>query len=701
MESPASKTCPRCSEFEARLRQSSDGFSIELHPDIWALQQSAIDGCPLCQLVYHALIFEEPGILQNDDLRGKKVDLTFLDFGPGRGDSSDEDDNGNFSNQDDTSFLILRAELDLYTRACMEIGAQDSLNTALSTRLFANGCAPHAVDLGSAQGVEAIAALGREWLSGCCGSHQRCQHAERERRGGTKPDDPMVPTRLVDVGLEGEEVSPKLVMTHGRADYQEYATLSYAWGEGNWGMQTTSSNVKDLTNCIDTSQLSKTIQHAIIVTRKLGIRYLWVDSLCILQREGPDDLIQASDWQKEAARFGHYYSNSMVTISATGARSSSDGLFLERPGRAISPQPYTIQRLNYAGALTDITIYPSLPRWPSEMRNPPLSKRGWAAQERLISPRILHFACNCVCWECCELEATELYPKEYDLGTRYPKHRLRHEQLERRLRSGSMDLPVEMVREMWYEYVTSYSGKQFTQVSDRLPALSALAARVQGRTKDDYLHGLWRETLLMGLAWAVSGKRWVLADTHALTVPSWSWASGQGSVEFMTRHGDFVPLANVEPVADTGFHDADLNQATAMNQLRATGRMKITDAETLELKKSYTRGGEKTNIFERHPDPARPSWNFHHSLHLDAMNAEDLAPNHKLHFFLLGKSETLIYNPKLPHSSFGLPIGVALALVPTSRASDGLDEFRRVGLLTVPYTEYWADVTHEMVITLV
>ncbi|KAM7210220.1 Heterokaryon incompatibility protein (HET) domain containing protein [Rhypophila decipiens] len=691
MGSPAPKTCPRCSEFETRLGQSPNDSSIELHPDIWALQRAANDGCPLCQLVYHAVLFEEPGILQYEDLSGKKVCLDFFYYGR---DSSD-DGEGVSPDRDEASNLVLRARIDPYTRSVMEFQQRGLTNPEAPTSRFPSGCAPHAVDFGSAQGVEVIAAKGREWLSACRGSHQNCKDADWDRRGRKRTDGPIVPTRLVDVGLEGEELSPKLVITGGSPNYQEYASLSYVWGERNLGMHTTSSNVQHLTDRIDVSQLSRTIQDAITVTRKLGIRYLWVDSLCILQRQGPDDPVHVSDWRREAARFGDYYSNPVVTISATGARSSSDGLFLDRPGRAISPQPHTIQRVNYSGELTEITIHPPIPRWLLEMRNPPLSKRGWAAQERLMSPRILHFAGNCVCWECCELEATELYPKEFDLEEAHPSA---PHKLEKRLRGGLTDLPVEATREMWYEYIATYSGKQFTLVSDRLPALSALAARVHARTKDVYLHGLWEETLVSGLAWAVHSRRWVPAGSRVLSVPTWSWATGRGSVEFMHRFGDWVSLAKVDSKVGrakgaVGFHDFE---EAPVHQLRATGRMMTTNSEALQLKESYKYNDVETNVLEHVSDPR--SWNFHHSLHLDTMDTKDFSPDREFHCFLLGRLET--YNRGRPRPWL-VPIGVALALEPTGKTSDGVDEFRRIGLLTIHYTKYWADVVDERVITLV
>jgi hypothetical protein len=94
-----------------------------------------------------------------------------------------------------------------------------------------------------------------------------------------------------------------------------------------------------MTRCLPWDKLAKTIQDAIIFTRKLSIRYLWVDALCILQSERLDDAQHRADWSYEAARFGQYYENATLTIAATGAMSSSEGLFLRRPALEFDPEP--------------------------------------------------------------------------------------------------------------------------------------------------------------------------------------------------------------------------------------------------------------------------------------------------------------------------------------------------------------------------
>src|SRR5438034_1924444 len=70
--------------------------------------------------------------------------------------------------------------------------------------------------------------------------------------------------------------------------------------------------------------LPKTFQDAVLLTRALGVRYLWIDSLCIIQ----DD---EKDWKRENPKMGEVYQYATITIAAAHARDSSEGCFYEEP----------------------------------------------------------------------------------------------------------------------------------------------------------------------------------------------------------------------------------------------------------------------------------------------------------------------------------------------------------------------------------
>ncbi|KAK4208834.1 tol protein [Rhypophila decipiens] len=495
MESSSTKLCDQCTSFEYKLGATARkqhplqklSLSVNLAPNIWALQRSAKEGCVLCRLIYQAILYRHPGILQSDLMSMVSIGLSSLEH-TGIKHLSDEGGGekhevGSTIEGGSRAHSILRARLDtrrIVFSAWMLGGGR---------KLDAND------DYYSVQGVEAIAKLGKKWLLEYCTVHKQCNEASQEGHSDHVTSH-IIPTRLVDVGIDGDEMFPRLTITNGSGLYSEYATLSYAWGDENLGIKTTSSNLQGMTKKIDPSNLSKTIREAFIMTRKLGIRYLWVDALCILQSQGSDDAQHELDWQHEAARFGQYYENSILTIAATGAQSASEGLFPHRAGQVGSFEPYTVRWTVGADVPKEVTIYPKVPCWEDELMLSPLATRGWAAQERLISRRILHFAANCVCWECYELQATEGDP------------------------SGCV-----------LDYIMTYSKKRFTHVSDRLPALSALASRVQSRIPHQYMEGIWADNDVSGLAWKPTGDFWADSPKQP-AVPSWSWASARGSVEF-------------------------------------------------------------------------------------------------------------------------------------------------------------------------
>jgi hypothetical protein len=97
---------------------------------------------------------------------------------------------------------------------------------------------------------------------------------------------------------------------------REYVALSYCWGQDQT-VKTTRNTLPAHLMSIDKAQLPRTIQDAITVCRNLDFRYLWVDSLCIVQ-DGPDV-------HREVANMAHYYGGASLTIAAASAANCSEG----------------------------------------------------------------------------------------------------------------------------------------------------------------------------------------------------------------------------------------------------------------------------------------------------------------------------------------------------------------------------------------
>jgi Heterokaryon incompatibility protein (HET) len=201
----------------------------------------------------------------------------------------------------------------------------------------------------------------------------------------------------------------KLCETHGQL--YRYATLSHCWGSTQI-IATKKANVRKFEDAIHWYLLPKTFQDAIITALRLEIRYLWIDSLCIIQ----DD---KTDWDTEAARMGDIYQNSYLTIAATSSPSGAFPFLGPRPPNYKPktlqfPNPQrlsnTINNQTVCGSADDINALrirqgPPIHRINlSELSRPriygPLTTRGWALQERVLSSRIVHFTDEGIIWEC-------------------------------------------------------------------------------------------------------------------------------------------------------------------------------------------------------------------------------------------------------------------------------------------------------------
>jgi len=147
-------------------------------------------------------------------------------------------------------------------------------------------------------------ALAKAWLDDCVDNHTTCRNISQK-----------IPTRVIKVGSEGS--NPVLYATEHESS--PYAALSHCWGSSDI-LRTTTATIHERKEGISMESLPKTFQDAVIITRKLGIEYLWIDSLCILQDS-------EEDWNREAAKMALVYSGATVVISADAARSSADGCF--------------------------------------------------------------------------------------------------------------------------------------------------------------------------------------------------------------------------------------------------------------------------------------------------------------------------------------------------------------------------------------
>jgi len=284
-----------------------------------------------------------------------------------------------------------------------------------------------------------------------------------------------------------------------------YATLSHCWGNADL-LKLDRQNLENFRTRIPEEELCKTFTEAIYITRGLGLAYLWIDSLCIIQ----DD---PQDWHNESATMTDVYGHSSVNIAASGARDGSVGCFFNR-------NVNSIRRLRISVPVGgDLSYYDcaNLHTISDMITDSPLARRAWAFQERFLAPRTLHFTSSQVYWECRTRYACETYP------TVIPE----------RLCQGPEYLPKLNAippLKLWSIVVMIYSRCVLTYQNDKLIALSGVARYIQNQLKDNYVAGLWRGPLETQFCWRLWSSFGLEGRSTVYQAPSWSWASTNGRI---------------------------------------------------------------------------------------------------------------------------------------------------------------------------
>ncbi|KAK0372913.1 heterokaryon incompatibility protein [Colletotrichum limetticola] len=367
------------------------------------------------------------------------------------------------------------------------------------------------------------------WMQTCLSTHTACNVELKA--------DPWYPTRLLDLkaGCEGTDVARLVITAEHRPSHNDrYATLSHCWGSAQF-LQLKKATCDDFKRGIELSKLPKTFREAVQVTRQLGVRYLWIDSLCIFQDR--DDL---SDWLVEAGLMHKVYSNSFCNISAAGARDSSKGLFFKRDPRVSLTTDICLNAEGFGleTEYTDCSII-DMSFWGHAVGQCHLNKRGWVLQERLLSPRVLHFGRDQLFWECREQAAAECYPEKMpeilanSVPTKFKRLSKEAYGPDAMSRETEPDDPTFYHR-IWDLIVRAYGSTRLTMASDKLLALSGIAQHFETLVDDTYVVGMWRKHLASNLLWHVDQETQVDGSPsirpEVYRAPSFSWASVDGKI---------------------------------------------------------------------------------------------------------------------------------------------------------------------------
>ena len=283
---------------------------------------------------------------------------------------------------------------------------------------------------------------------------------------------------------------------------------------------------------IPVSKLPAVFIDAFSIARSLGIRYLWLDALCIVQ----DD---KQDWDIEARKMGGIYQSAHVTIAATRSGCVSDS-FLPKDNRR-SQQVLDIAYKLDSPESGNMALVSGSPNPTEYVKDARLNSRGWVLQERLLSRRILHFARDQIYWECrqaVQAEDGSSFPlQDFDRDFLFPLPGLMKKINIKTLDEYSPERD-DIFQKAWLSILAFYCDRGFTKASDRMVALLGLVNKLRPLTKRTYLDGNWflpgSQSIPRSLLWRPENSR----RSAEKSIPSWSWASRTGKLDFSFHNKD-------------------------------------------------------------------------------------------------------------------------------------------------------------------
>ncbi|KAI1373436.1 hypothetical protein F4677DRAFT_223159 [Hypoxylon crocopeplum] len=451
------RLCDYCNEFlsvwESVLESESESESkstislapcselgeSDYHPTLHSLHNAVESGCQLCIMIGHQ-IRREYSILDEEELySSKKLNS---DWGQGN-----DQDNRSMLELQVTALSPGTITISMYRGSIIV-----SITGDLDSRFAYPGTSGrervvkettcmkkhHALNYAPPDSTDNPAAwkLCRSWIENCIENHERCKRFHTAT---------WWPTRLLYIGglsdgdLGDENLSSlniQLHLTEEKRPKGRYMTLSYCWGDSGTMLKLTRKNIDEwMKTGIPYTELPKTFQDAVRLSLFLGNDYLWIDSLCIIQRpnrpktsipativpSGPsaaakavkdeaeaDDAAAKDDWTRESKTMADVYRHSKCNIAATASQGPTEGCFYSRNPSVISPLQITFR----IGEIPCEERYLFLNEniWKENVEGAPLNSRAWVMQERILAPRQIHCGREQLLWECHETIACETFP---------------------------------------------------------------------------------------------------------------------------------------------------------------------------------------------------------------------------------------------------------------------------------------------------
>lgn len=290
----------------------------------------------------------------------------------------------------------------------------------------------------------------------------------------------------------------------------DYTTLSYVWGNSYDSIQLTSGNIKQLYERDSLRarkgllNIPKTIADAIKLTSSMGIRYLWVDRLCIIQ-DDPTHLMS------QLQQMAQIYANSYFTIIAADGVDARHGL------RGIDSQSSPRSLVHEYYEFTPNVTMVEKPKWERSSQRPRWYTRAWTFQERAVSRRTLVFSQASIYWQCRG-------------ATWYETLAAEPEGFKERINYRTIGWPAySLVLDPWpaiekyFDLVQGYNRRALTFESDALNAFKAVTSALTKSFPGGFHFGLPVFAFDIGMLWSEDGPL-----RRRPKFPSWSWLGWNG-----------------------------------------------------------------------------------------------------------------------------------------------------------------------------
>ncbi|KAK5213600.1 hypothetical protein LTR99_000411 [Exophiala xenobiotica] len=469
--------------------------------------------------------------------------------------------------------------------------------------------------------------------------------AEEKRRAATLPRLRVVDVtemRLVDISWQ-----------------QRYVALSYVWGGANPPKLIKSQLVSySAPGALEelVPSMPNTIQDLFTFTKNMGLRYLWFDSLCLVQ-DDPVDLLRG------IMNMELVYESSYVTLIAADTASANTGI--PGVGGALSRSRLTQDRQLLKPGLEIMRVH-SVDR---HLRRSRWNTRGWTLQEYYLSRRTITFVNNQTYFRC--RQRTWYEELWSDLEPELP----RGQDLDvLTFARDSMDLGLRDVATytFLFQVLEIYQGRDLTDENDALSAMAGMLGRVAGSAKTKIVQGLPTDIFPLALLFLHTGTEGArTAPRRRKKFPSWSWAGWKGEVSWYPF--DRLDLMNAADEDNDFNEDRVLEKAlersswvtyyTTTTSVQSTDGHELEHQQAIEMIWTPAREGQQQlgsdgmvtvdagdaglDLFRALPDDVAgliSELNFNLNLNLDSAGAGDV------------KTQTQTPNPKLPRNGDGTNI---------------------------------------------